>query len=452
MNRLARLCFLVLSTTAAFAQNWPSFRGAGASGVADGAGPPVTWDAVKSVNVKWKTAIPGLAHSSPVVWGDRLFVTSAVSSDPKSEFGLRMEMAMEPAKDASVHNWRVYCLDKNTGKILWERTAHTGVPKTKRHVTGSHASATPVTDGRVVVAFFASEGLYAYDVNGKLLWKQDLGLINPGFLYDPDFEWGAGSSPILHKNLVIVQCDKQKDSFIAAYDLKDGRRVWLTPRAEFCTWSTPTVHEGKSRAELVAAGRHIRGYDPATGEQLWQLSGSAEYSIATPIVANDLIYINDGYGVPVVQPFYAIRLGARGDISLPEGGRSSPQIPWTMKRGGQWSMTTPLVYGDLLYTCSNNGIVACYNARSGERVYHQRIGAKGGGYTASPVAADGKIYFTSEDGEIFVIKHGPKYEQLAANPMGETCMATPAIADGMIFVRARHHLFGIGEPKAKGKR
>ena len=163
------------------------------------------------------------------------------------------------------------------------------------------------------------------------------------------------------------------------------------------------------------------------------------------------LLINDGYGMPAAQPFYAIRLGSSGDISLPEGARTSSHTAWSMKRGGQWSMTTPLVYGDLLYTCSNNGIVACYNARSGERVYYQRLGGKGGGYTASPVAADGKVYFTSEDGEIFVIKAGPKYEQLAANPMGETCMATPAISDGMIFVRTQHQVFGIGEPKSKGK-
>ena len=175
---------------------------------------------------------------------------------------------------------------------------------------------------RSVVAFFGSEGLYAYDFAGNLLWKQDVGLINPGFLYDPDFEWGSASSPILYKNLVIVQCDKQKDSFLAAYDLKDGRRIWHTPREELSAWSTPTVHQGKSRAELIAGGRHIRGYDPMTGEQLWKLSGSAEYTIATPVVAHELIFINDGYGMPAAQPFYAIRLGSSGDISLPEGARA----------------------------------------------------------------------------------------------------------------------------------
>ena len=436
-----RTCGFLWAALAA-AQNWPSFRGPNASGVADGASPPARWDAVKSIRVRWKTEIPGLGHSSPVVWGDRIFVTTAVSSDPKVEFAPRMEQALEAAKDLSSHSWRVYCLDKNTGKILWERTAYTGVPKTKRHPTASHASATPVTDGQRVVAFFGSEGLYAYDFSGKPLWKQNLGIIDPGFLYDPDFSWGTGSSPVIYRNLVIVQCDKQKDSFIAAYDLQDGRLVWRAARDELSSWSTPTVYQGKSRAELIASGRHIRGYDPMTGEQLWKLSGQAQYSIATPVAAHDLIFINDGYGVPSIQPFYAIRAGSSGDIS-------NPHIAWSMKRGGQWSMTTPLVYGELLYTCANNGILACYNARSGERVYYQRIGGKGGGYTASPVAADGKVYFTSEDGDVFVIRAGPKYEELAANPMGETCMATPAISEGVIFIRTRSHLYGIGETKAE---
>ncbi len=444
---LVTLCLGGLS-----AQNWPSFRGPNASGVAGGADPPVSWDAASSMNVKWKTPIPGLGHSSPVIWGDRVFVTTAVSSDPKSEFAPRMEMALEPARDVTPHAWRVYCLDKNTGRVLWERTAHTGVPKTRRHTSSSHASATPATNGKIVVALFGSEGLYAYDFGGKLLWKQDLGVINPGYVYDPDFEWGAGSSPILHRDLVIVQCDRQKDSFIAAHDLTSGRRVWLTPRDELSSWSTPTILVGGSRAELITNARSARGYDPATGEQLWKLAGGGEYSVATPVVAGGLIFLNDGFGMNVANPFYAVRPGARGDISLGEGMRSSRHVAWSMRRGGQWSMTTPIVHGDLLYTVSNNGFLACYQAASGERVYHQRIGGKPGTYTASPIAAGGKVYLTSEDGEIFVVKAGPHYELLATNAMGETCMATPAISEGMIFVRTQRHLYGIGEPKGKRAR
>ena len=439
----AWLCLCLLAS--AHGQNWPSFRGANASGIADGENPPTNWDAAKSINVKWKTPIPGLGHSSPIVWGDRIFVTTAISSDPKSEFRPRLEERLESAKDLSRHTWRVYCLNKNTGKILWETTAHEGVPKTKRHPTGSQANATPATDGKHLVVFFGSEGLYTYDYNGKLLWKQDLGVLNAGWSYDPDFEWGFGSSPIIYQNLVIVQCDIQKDSFIAAYDIGDGKQVWRASRDELSSWSTPTVHQGKNRAELITNGRNIRGYDPLTGKELWRLSGKADLAVGTPFVARDLIFVTDSWPD---QPFYAIRLGAAGDISLKDGELSNQYVAWSKRRGGPWYLPTALVYGDLLYTCSNNGFLAVYDAKTGDRIYHTRIGGKGGGYSASPVAADGKIYLTSEDGDIYVIKAGPKYELLATNPMGEVSMATPAISDGVIIVRTQHHIYGIGKPRS----
>ena len=201
------------------AQNWPSFRGPSASGVADDRNMPLHWNAENSSQVLWKTPIPGLAHSSPIVWGNHLFLTTAISSDPKSEFRYGLYGDVEPAKDVSSHSWRVYCLDKRSGKILWEKTAHEGVPKVKRHPKSSQASSTPATDGQHVVALFGAEGLYCFDVDGKLLWKQDLGLLDAGWFLDPDYQWGAASSPIIYRNLVIVQCDRQKDSFIAAYDI-----------------------------------------------------------------------------------------------------------------------------------------------------------------------------------------------------------------------------------------
>ena len=426
------------------AQNWPSFRGPNASGVADGQNPPTTWDAAKSDNIRWKTAIPGLGHSSPIVWGDRVFVTTAISSDPNSEFRPGLVEVFESAKDVSRHSWRVYCLDKNTGRILWERTAHEGAPRSKRHPTSSQANSTPATDGKHLVVFFGSEGLYNYDLDGNLLWKQDLGLIKAGSYFNPDDDWGAGSSPIIYKNLVIVQCDIQKNSFLAAYDIGDGKQVWRTTRDELPTWSTPTVHEGKTRAELITNARNIRGYDPLTGKELWRLSGKADYTVATPVVGHDLIFFTDGFPE---QPFFAIRLGATGDISLKDSALSNDYVAWSKKRGGQWYLLTPIVYGDLLYTCSGNGILACYNPKTGDRIYHQRLGGKPASFTASPVAADGKLYFTSQDGNVFIVKAGPKYELLATNPLGEVAMATPAISGGMIFVRTQHHVFGIGEPK-----
>lgn len=431
-----------LGTTAG-AQNWPSFRGANATGFAEGKPTPTTWDATKGTNVLWKTPIPGLAHASPVVWGDRVFVTTAVSSKGGEYFRHGLFGDVDSDKDTSPHSWHVYGLDKRTGKIVWDRVACEGVPKIKRHIKSTHASSTPVTDGTHVVAFFGSEGLYCYDVNGKLVWKKDLGVLDGGWFYDPDYQWGTASSPIIYKNMVIVQCDVQKNSFIAAYNLKDGKQVWMTPREEIPSWGTPTIYEGPSRVELITnATRAIRAYDPMTGKELWRMTGNPEVTATTPIFGHGLIFICNSYRPN--QPIYAIRAGANGDISLKPDETTNQSIAWSMQRGGTY-MPTPLIYGEYLYTCANQGVMACYNPKTGERIYQQRIADKGGSYSASPVAADGKIYLSSEDGEIFVVKAGPKYELLATNQMGEVLMATPAISDGMIFVRGQHSVFAIAD-------
>jgi outer membrane protein assembly factor BamB len=429
----------------AVTNHWPSFRGMNASGVADGHNPPTTWNAEKAINIKWKTPIPGMSHSSPVIWDNRLFITTAISSDTSAKLRVGLYGDVAPDKDVSEHIWRVYCLDKKTGKILWEKVAHQGVPKVKRHTKATQANSTPATDGKHVVALFGAEGLYCYDFNGKLLWSKDLGMLDSGWFYDPDYQWGHGSSPIIYKHLVIVQCDIQRNSFIAAYALQDGKEVWRTQRDEIPSWGTPTIYEGKARAELIANGTNrILSYDPMTGKELWQLSGNSEVAAPTPFVAHDLIFITSGYRP--IQPIYAIRAGATGDISLKDGEESNAYIAWSKKRGGPY-MPTPVVCGDYLYTCANNGTVTCYHAKTGEQIYRQRLGGQGSGYafTASPIAADEKLYFTSEDGEIFVLKAGPKYELLATNSIGEVCMATPAISEGMIFVRTQQHVYGIGE-------
>lgn len=447
MKKISLASLWLLLTVAAHAQNWPQFRGPQASGVADGQPAPTAWDAAKGTNVKWKTEIPGLAHSGPVVWGDRVFITTAISSDPKAAVRVGLYGDVEPVKQEPKHTWKVYALDKRAGKILWEQTAYEGLPKVKRHTKATHASSTPATDGRHVVALFGAEGLYCYDVNGKLLWKQDLGPMDAGWFYDPDYQWGHASSPVIYKNMVIVQADIQKDSFIAAYDLKTGKQLWKTLREEIPSWGTPTVYEGKTRAELITNGtKFIRGYDPLTGKELWRLGGNSEVTTPTPIIAHDLVYVTSGYRP--IQPIYAIRLGAaNGDITLPEGKETNASIAWSKQRGGPY-MPTPIVYGEYLYTCSNNGVLAAYDAKTGEKVYQERIAGRGGAFTASPVAADGKLYLTSEDGEIFVVKAGAKYELLATNPMGEVCMATPAISDGIVFVRGQRHLYAVAEPSA----
>lgn len=442
---LSVLFVWLLTASVAGADNWPSFRGPQASGV--GSGPaPTTWDGEKSVNVAWKTAIPGLAHSSPVVWGDRIFVTSAVSPEDTSlRVGLYGDV--DSVESKAPHTWKVFAVDKKSGKILWEREASAGIPKIKRHMKSTHADSTPTTDGKHVVALFGSEGLFCYDLDGKLKWKKDLGLLDAGWFYDPSYQWEFGSSPVLYKNLVIVQVDIQKGSFVAAFDVETGREVWRTERDEIPSWATPSVFETDKGPVLVAnATKAIRGYDPATGKELWSLKPNSEIVTPTPIMAHGLIYVTAGYRP--VTPIYAIRPGGTGDLSLPEGKDSSDHIAWSKSRGGPY-MPTPIVYGDHLYTCANNGLITVYDAKTGQEVYKERVaGTRTVAFSASPVAADGKLYFPSEDGDVFVVKAGPKFELLATNPMGEVLMATPAVSDGLLIVRGRSHLFGIRQAPA----
>ncbi len=436
----------LITCASASGQHWPSFRGPNASGVADGHPAPVKWNATSGESVLWKTPIPGIAVSSPIVWGDRVFVSTAVSSDPNATIRTGLYGDVKPSTDLSMHSWRLVALDKRTGKVVWERVAHEGVPRTKRHPKSSQASPTPVTNGRHVVVSFGSEGLYTYDVDGKLLWKRDLGVLSAGWFYDPDYEWGVGSSPIIWKNSVIVQCDIQKNSFIAAFDVATGQLLWRTPREEIPSWSTPAIYEGNGRVELVTqATNFTRGYDPSTGQELWRLSGNSEIAIPTPIIGPNLIIVTNGYRG--VQPIYAIKPGAKGDITLKGEQTQSEFITWSTKRGGPY-IPTPVIYRDHLYVCSNNGVLSAYDVRTGQRLYQERLGGTGGSFSASPVAADGKIYLSSEDGDVFVVKAGSAYELLAKNSMGEVVMATPAISDGMLIIRGLKDVFAIGQPTA----
>jgi outer membrane protein assembly factor BamB len=420
--------------------NWPSFRGPDASGVADGQHPPVTWDIKAGTNVRWQTAIPGLGHSCPIVWGDRVFLTTAVSGDADPKVRTGNYGAVDSVDDSSKHSWQVLCLDRATGKVLWTQTAFEGVPKIKRHLKGSQANCTPATDGKRVVACFGPEGLYCYDFQGKQLWKRDLSSIDSSFALERQYEWGFGSSPIIHDGLVILQCDLSKDSFIAAYSLEDGSRVWSTPRDEIPSWSSPVVWRNSRRVELVTnASQYARGYDPATGKELWRLAKKSEVTIPAPVVGPDLVYVTSGNRP--IQPIFAVRPGASGDISLPPDEDANKDIAWSKMRGGPY-MTTPVLYGGRLYVCSNGGILTCYAGDTGEEIYKERLG--GESYTASPVAADGRLYFTSEQGVVRVVKAGPKFELLAVNDLGDVCMATPAVSGGTLFVRSQHTLFALG--------
>ena len=421
--------------------SWPSFRGDRAAGVAEGQNLPERWDAEKGVGVKWKTAIPGLAHSSPVVWGERVYVTTAVSSRGGDSFRHGLYGDGDASDDRSPQQWKLYALDRRSGRVVWERTAYEGVPREKRHMKASYANATPATDGRVVVAFFGSQGLYAYDTAGRLLWKKDLGVLNAGAYDLPEYEWGTASSPVIYKDMVVVQCDTQKDSFLLAADLKTGKTLWKTAREELPSWGTPTVYDGKARTEIVTnASNFIRGYDPATGKELWRLGGSSKITAPTPVYSGDLIVVASGRRPEA--PIFVIRAGASGNITLAKDQTSNRSVAWSRQQRGSY-MPTPLIYGQYLYVLSNQGVFDCYDLKTGAEVYRQHLPHKGGGFSASPVAADGRIYLPSEDGDSFVVKAGAQYELLATNPSGELLMATPAIASGTMFVRTQHHVFAV---------
>lgn len=422
--------------------NWPSFRGSDARGIADGFLTPTSWNAEQSSNIRWKTPIPGLGHSSPIIWGRRIFVTSAINGTKKAPLKIGLYGEGEPADDNEAQQWKVYCLDKATGKVLWERTVHAGVPRARRHPKATHANCTLATDGKNVVAFFGSEGLYCYDLTGKLRWKKDLGLLESVPYDAPSLQWGFASSPILYDNMVVLQCDVKTNPFLAAFSIGDGHQIWRTPRDENSTWSTPTVYKDGNRSLLIVNGyKHIGGYDARTGKEVWRLTGGGDIPVPTPVVAHGLAFIMNAHGK--LSPIYAVRLGATGDISLKDDQKSNSGIAWSVPRGGAY-MQTPMVYGDYLYSCQINGILSCYEARTGKVIYQERLGTGRTGFTASPVAADGKIYFTSEEGEVYVVKAGPEFKVLATNPMGEVCMATPAISEGTLFFRTQDNLVAVG--------
>lgn len=445
LEPLAGLGLVLAQPTAA---DWPSFRGPRASGLAVGFKTPEQWNVPGGKNVRWKTPIPGLGHSSPVVWGDRIFVTTAVKEgDAELKVGLYGDI--EPVSETTPHRWRVLCLDTQSGQVLWQRTAHEGVPTIKRHPKASHASSTPATDGQRVVACFGSEGLYGYDMEGQPLWKKDLGRLDSAFFRVPSAQWGFGSSPIIHEDRVIVQCDVLTNSFVAAFDVQRGAELWRTPRDEVPTWCTPTVLTREGRAQVILNGyRHAGAYDLSTGQEIWKLAGGGDIPVPTPVVAHDLIFLTSAHGPRA--PIYAVRASATGDISLRGGATTNAHIAWSVPRRGNY-MQTPLVVGDHLYCCNDAGVLTCYDARTGFVHYSERLGGGGSGFTASGVAADGKLYFTSESGQVYVVRAGPKFQLLATNDLGETCLATPAISAGTLYFRTRHQVVAVGGAETRSQ-
>jgi len=424
------------------AGSWPSFRGPEASGTADGQNLPDRWSPASGENILWRTPIPGLAHSSPVVWGDLVFVTTAVSSRGNATFKPGLYGDGDASEDRSSHRWVLYAIDKRTGRIRWTRTAAEGEPRNKRHIKSTYASASPATDGRIVVAWFGSQGLFAYDIDGTLRWAVDLGRVDMGAYDIPAYEWGPASSPIIWNNLVIVQCDTQADSFLLALDAATGETVWKAPREELPSWGTPTVVDTSAGAELVAnASNFVRGYDPRSGRELWRLGGSSKITAPTPIFSGGLHIVASGRAPE--RPIFAVRPGARGDLTLANGETRSSHVAWSRTGRGSY-MPTPLAYRGILYVLANNGVFDAYEIATGREIYRQRLPLVGSGFSASPVAADGRIYLSNEDGEMLVIAAGRSFAHIATNSMNETLMATPALSEGVMYVRGASTLFAIG--------
>lgn len=463
--------------------NWPGFRGTAGRGIAEGQSPPLVWDESTAAGVAWKTPIPGLGNSCPTVWGDRLWVTTAYSEAANTDVRIGLYGDVDSVEDDSEYQFKVYCLDKHSGQVLWDKTLREGRPAVKRHSKSTHANPTVVTNGKVVVAFFGSEGLYGLDLDGNLLWSVDLGTLDSGWFYDAGYQWGFGSSPVLFEDRLIVQCDIQQGSFIVALDWSNGQELWRTQRDEIPTWSTPTVHRFGDLPMVITHGtRAARGYDVRDGQLLWELPGHSEIVVPTPFVTRDLIFLASGYAP--IQPIIAVRPTARGIVAwegmpaevqpagsgatsgrattsdpaaertraadsgdqVPEGEAtiSGDAIAWSKPRGGPY-MPTPIAYGDYLYVCANNGVLTCYDLLSGQQIYRERMRLGGvAAFTASPIAADGHLYFTAEDGRVATVKAGPDFELVGVSEVGGTVLSTPSISAGKLYFRTTREIVAIG--------
>ena len=434
----------MLSMVPVGGEDWPSFRGRHALGISDVEG-PLHWDIESGKGVRWKTSVPGLGLSSPVVRNGRIYLTTAIAEKGDAELKVGLYGNISSADDDGVHSWRVLCVDATNGNILWNREVKKGKPQVRRHTKSSHANCTVAADGNYVLAFFGSEGLYCLDPEGKVVWEKSLGTLDSGFFMVPTAQWGFASSPVIHGKRIILQCDVQEQSFVTSLDLATGDEIWKTPRDEVPTWSTPCVVDHGGTTQVVLNGfKHIGSYNFEDGKERWRLKGGGDIPVPTPIFVNGLIYITNAHGA--MSPTYAIQPDARGTLTVnPNDESASEGIAWWYKRGGNY-MQTPIVVGDNLYLCADHGVISCYHAESGKGIFRERLrkGDSGFGFTASPVSDGSKIYFCTEDGYVFIVKAGNALEILAKNEIGESCMASPALVDGTLYVRGRNHLFAIG--------
>lgn len=457
-----------LLATSQAEENWPQFRGPGGSAVAESGSPPTKWSRYE--NVAWVREIPGRGWSSPIVWGKTIFLTSAISTggnfkEPsKGIFGndYAAELVaqglsedevvarvvsrdIELSKETESIRYMVYAIDAETGTLLWERLAHEGKPFGGRHRKNTYASETPATDGERLYVYFGNVGLFAYGLEGELLWEHRF---PPRPIY---LDFGTAASPAIDSERVYVQSDNQEESFLAAVDKRTGKELWKVARGVGnesmirSGWSTPFVWATPRGSEIVALGHGLAiGYG-VDGKELWRLSGLSGQATPTAIAASGLLYVGTGSQGETNRPMFAVRPGATGDISLAEGSESNEFVAWHNPRASAYT-SSPLFYGGRIYVVNDNGILTVFDARTGERLYRARVGGGGFTFSSSPWAYAGHLFFLSEDGETFVAKEGAVYEEVGRNPLEEMTLASPAIASHSLYIRTQSKLYRLSEP------
>ncbi len=436
--RPATILFCALAvielSVAAETLHWPQYRGAEGDGIGEGTTLPEVWS--ETENVVWKKKVPGWGWSSPIVWGDKIFVTSAVAKTdlPTTHVGGYPGGHLASEEE---HRWMLYCLDFESGEIEWEFEAHRGIPPKMRHPRNSFASETPVTDGGRIYSWFANIGLFCCDFTGKKIWERRW----PA--YSMRDEWNTGTSPVLHRDRIFIQNDNEEDSWLECLDKRSGGTIWRVDREERSTWSTPWLWENELRNELVTIGSNrIRSYSPEDGALLWELQGSSGLVSLMPVAKDGLLYVGAGYHY---GPLYAIRPGATGDISLKSEETANEFIAWSQRRG---SSIHPcyLVSGERLFVCYDSGLMACFNSKTGaEMIPRQRLDTKGGRFYASPWGYKGKVFMLNENGETWVIEDASEYRFIRKNRLDDVAWATPAIARGSLFIRTYSSLYRLHE-------
>lgn len=440
---IACLGFFSSIDCSASTADWPQFRGPNATGVSTSPA-PTTWNVETGDNIRWQTTLPGMGHACPIIWGDRIFIATAVKTGAKPELKIGLYGDIDSYAETESHQWHLLCLDKGSGKIRWDKLVLEKVPRTQRHTKSTHCNSTPATDGKRVVAIFGSEGLFGFDLDGNQLWHKDLGPMDPGFYVVTNTSWGFGSSPVLHDGKVIVQCDVLSEQYLAVFDAADGRQLWRTARQDVPTWCTPIVASSAGRTQIIVNGwKQIGGYDFATGRSLWQLHEGGDVPVASPILAGDLAILTSAHGK--ARPMRAVRLDATGEITPADLNATNQAVVWSHPRSGDY-LQTPIVVGNLLWGALDS-IVTCFDLRTGKIHYSERISDATQGFTASPVAAADKIYFTSERGEVFILSATDHFSVLATNKLGGICLSTPAISEGTLYFRTTEKLVAVGAGK-----